>query len=486
MPHHNLQSLFQDIAAAHAENIALHYDSDKYSYAQLNQRADELAGWMQSEKLITGDVVGILSSKCFDDYAMMIACLKSGITYTNIDADNPLVRTQDICKTCKPKILCGSQGEIEGLSEFGVDFVNFKNIGQELAPDYVDIDGEAIAYIMFTSGSTGKPKGAAITHTNLLNFITWSKSRYNITALDNFANISPMYFDNSVFDFYTAFFSGASMTPISKALLSNPVILLEHIDRHKCSIWFSVPSMLIYLLTMRVLSKEVLQSIRVFIFGGEGFPKTELKKLYDLYSPAAEFVNVYGPTECTCICSSHTITLDDFDNLDELPSLGTINADFSYLIDDGELCLIGSNVGKGYYNDQQRSAEVFSLHENQAMYRTGDLVDQRAGLLYFKGRRDNQIKHMGYRIELEEIEIALNALPQVRQAVVLYHRKNAAYGKIVAFLISELPNLDLVAVKRALNLKLPVYMQPNRYELCDTFPKNPNGKVDKKQLKAVL
>ncbi|NNC98870.1 MAG: AMP-binding protein [Gammaproteobacteria bacterium] len=486
MQNNNLRALFEAIVELYAAETALHYETKTYSYEQLNDRADELAYWMQSNGLQQGDVVGILSSKIFEDYALMIACLKSGIAYTNIDVDNPLVRIKDICQTCQPGFLFGGEDHRRLSDELNIECVNYNDINSLGNPVYMEIDADLVAYIMFTSGSTGNPKGAAITHANLINFIRWGVSRYDITSRDNFANISPMYFDNSVFDFFTAFFSGASLTPIKKDLLNDPLALLNHIDTHKCSIWFSVPSMLIYLLSMRVLTQETLTSIRIFTFGGEGFPKTELRKLFDLYSHQAEFINVYGPTECTCICSSHTITISDFEKLDELPSLGTINDDFSFILDDGELCLIGPNVGKGYYNDKGLSENVFSVHDGQPMYRTGDLVEEINGLLYFKGRTDNQIKHMGYRIELEEIEIALNSLPQVRQAVVLYQRDNAAYGKIIAFILPDQQSTGLLAIKQALKLKLPAYMQPNKFNICEAFPKNANGKIDKKQLHARL
>ncbi|NND81379.1 MAG: AMP-binding protein [Gammaproteobacteria bacterium] len=486
MPKPTLQTLFDAVVREKGARTALLYDDAIYSYEQLSTKADQLAGWMHSEGLQQGDVIGILSTKEFEDFALMVACLKSGITYTNIDIDNPVARIKDICRTCTPKYLfCGEK--LTGLDNLsGIGCVRYKDISQNCTPDYPAIDPETVAYIMFTSGSTGKPKGAAITQANLVNFVSWSSARYKIQPADNFANISPLYFDNSVFDFFTAFFNGASLTPIRKELLNKPLELVDHIDRHGCTIWFSVPSMLIYLMMMKVLTADSLRNVRIFTFGGEGFPKTELKKLFELYSDRAEFINVYGPTECTCICSSHTIGKVDFDKLDELPSLGTINDDFRYILDNGELCLIGPNVGKGYFNDEQLSAEVFSMHGDQPMYRTGDLVEERGGLLYFKGRVDNQIKHMGYRIELEEIEIALNALPEIRQSAVIYLRDHAAFGKIVAFLVPENEPPDIVAIKSALKLKLPVYMQPNRFELREFFPKNANGKIDRKQLQTDL
>jgi D-alanine--poly(phosphoribitol) ligase subunit 1 len=385
----------------------------------------------------------------------------------------------------------------------GVRFVSLKHLKTENAteekPDSISlISGSRLAYIMFTSGSTGVPKGVAITHQNVLSFISWAINRYRVTPDDIFANISPMYFDNSVFDFYTALFSGASLFPIGKDLLSKPRELLAAIDEAGCTIWFSVPSMLIYLMTMRALSSSTFQSLRIITFGGEGFPKSELKKLYDLYRERVELINVYGPTEGTCICSSYTITDQVFESMDGLPSLGPINPNFEYLIldeegnlsDRGELYILGPNIGAGYYNDQKRSSEVFShcYHHGfyaTPMYRTGDLVYEEEGLLYFSGRRDNQIKHMGYRIELEEIELAMSQITGVNQAAVIYDRVSDAYGKIVAFIACDedrSPN----DVREELAKKIPVYMLPNVIRSFRVLPKNPNGKVDKKEMRRIF
>ena len=500
--HYNLKSLFIEIADKHAGQTALHFEDVDVTYKELYERAEDIAAALQQKNVRSGAVIGIISHKDVHDYAAMIACLLCGITYTNIDPENPKKRAKNIIESCRPEILLTSQQDekfIELANENNIELLYYSEIDTNKAFDSdQDPDGETLAYIMFTSGSTGIPKGVAVTHQNLLHFIEWTTSRYEVTSKDNFANISPMYFDNSVFDFFTALFSGASLTPISRELLQDPLALVNYIDRKDCTIWFSVPSMLIYLLTMRVLTKDVFKNIRVFTFGGEGFPKTELKKLYDLYADGAKIINVYGPTEGTCICSSYDITEDDFKDLDELASLGTINPNFSFVILDGdkpaqegELCILGPNIAKGYYNDPERSAPVFqtytdNIHYRKNMYRTGDLVEERNGLLYFKGRADNQIKHMGYRIELEEIELALNALEEVRQAVVIYKRSEAAFGKIIAFLTPENADVDIAKVKSQISEKLPSYMLPSVYEVLEELPKNANGKVDRKQLKALV
>jgi D-alanine--poly(phosphoribitol) ligase subunit 1 len=351
---------------------------------------------------------------------------------------------------------------------------------------------------MFTSGTTGKPKGVAVTHQNLLHFIAWGEKTYQVTSNDNFANLSPLYFDNSVFDFYVGLFNGASLTPVQGELLTKPLDLIKFIERMECSIWFSVPSLLIYLSTMKVFGRANLNSLRIITFGGEGFPKSELKKIYDKYNDRIRFVNVYGPTECTCICSSYDISESDFENLNELPSIGKISQNFSYIILDdqnkrshiGELCLMGPNVALGYYREPERGEGVFldysdENHYMNKMYKTGDLVEEVSGLLHFKGRKDNQIKHMGYRIELEEVEIALSGLESIDQAAVLYVRQKSSHGKIIAFVSSRL-HIDPNKIKKGLLPLLPSYMIPNQLIILERLPKNANGKIDKVELKNYL
>jgi D-alanine--poly(phosphoribitol) ligase subunit 1 len=347
------------------------------------------------------------------------------------------------------------------------------------------VTGSNPAYIMFTSGSTGFPKGAVMTHANVLNLIAWSQKTFSITIDDILTNVNPLYFDNSVFDFYAALFTGAVLVPLSKEETSDPKLLVEKIDEGACTLWFSVPSLLIFLQTMRATDGKHLRSIRRFVFGGEGYPKAKLKQLFDTYTPASEFFNVYGPTECTCICSSYRLTNEDFDDLRGLPPLGYLADNFDYLITDGELCLLGPNVGRGYYNDPERTAQSFvqnPTHDKfiDIMYRTGDLVklNPADGKLYIEGRKDNQIKHMGYRIELEEIEAALYCLDYVSEAAVLHTNSNGL-SRIVAVVAGDFDNEQ---IRRDLKQIVPSYMVPSVFHREKILPKNPNGKVDRRQL----
>lgn len=510
MYHYNLGQYFSEVAATHSTGPALCYAGQQHSYADLSQWIDSLAKFLIGEGLRQGDVIVIGNNKRPLSYAMMLAAIRLGVAYVNIDVASPSARNARILEMSKATFLFYDDPEysqdMHDLAKacgYRAVALEFGMLPEVSAADREEqrrrtelVDGASIAYVMFTSGSTGVPKGVAVTHQNVLHFISWGQQCFAVGAGDNFANLSPMYFDNSVFDFYVGLFSGASLTPVYRELMSSPYELVAYVGKMQCSIWFSVPSLLIYLMTMKAFTPATLPGLRRIVFGGEGYAKAELKKMYDLFSAQAKLVNVYGPTECTCICSAYDISDKDFADMQGLPPLGKLNPNFDYRIldseemdaDTGELCLIGPNVASGYFNDLDRTAaSFFTLTDSgrfmKRMYRTGDLVRRIDDELHFVGRKDNQIKHMGYRIELEEIEHALAKLPQINQAAVVYHRTNAAYGKLIGFVASQV-ELDEKALLMALASALPEYMVPSRIVIERELPKNPNGKVDRQQLLA--
>ena len=510
--HYNLGQYFDEVATAHGKRPALRYSDRSHSYAELLDQAVSLAALLLARGCQRGDVIAIGHNKRPLSYALMLAALRLGITYVNIDVGSPVARNLSILQISRAALLFYDDKPFgEAMKKLavahGCDLLLLESAllseqssgeRERQLQSMREVDGATIAYVMFTSGSTGTPKGVAVTHENVLHFIAWGQQYFGIGEQDNFASLSPMYFDNSVFDFYVALFSGASLSPVYRETMSNPYELVAHVERMECNTWFSVPSLLIYLMATKAMNAQALPMLRRIVFGGEGYPKVELKKLYDLFSGQAALVNVYGPTECTCICSAYALQKVDFDSLDGLPPLGQLNPNFDYRIldeeereaDAGELCLIGPNVAAGYFNDLERSAaSFFTLTEPRRfmkrMYRTGDIVREVRGVLYFVGRKDNQVKHMGYRIELEEIEHALAKLPFISQAAVIYHRTNAAYGKLIGFVASS-ADIDDQDLRKALGEFLPEYMVPSRIVVRTELPKNANGKVDRQQLGTLL
>jgi D-alanine--poly(phosphoribitol) ligase subunit 1 len=499
---YNLGIRFQATADRSANRTAIWFaDGETVTYGALNRRANQAARGLLDAGVSSGDLVCISGEKSVDTFATMLACLKLGAAYSVLDPDSPSERLRKIVSTCEPTLLLGSADFLEMFAGTGLNVAVAGMGGATAGYDGSNlihtsaVTGSHAAYVMFTSGSTGFPKGAVITHANVLNLIEWGKATFAIDADDRLTNVNPLYFDNSVFDFYAALFNGACLVPFSKDAVRDPRLLVDRVAAAGCTLWFSVPSLLMFLQAMRATDGCNLSSIRRFVFGGEGYPKAKLKQLYDAYGGASELFNVYGPTECTCICSSYRITDADFADLRGLPPLGELAENFGYLILDedgravpagetGELCLLGPNVGKGYYNDPDRTAASFVRNPyngafDEIMYMTGDLVRLHPddGKLYIQGRRDNQIKHMGYRIELEEIEAALHCLDYVAEAVAI-HGTVGGSSRLAA-VIKPRDDFEEARIREDLRGIIPVYMIPSDFHREDTIPRSANGKLDR-------
>ncbi|HEX3497947.1 MAG TPA: amino acid adenylation domain-containing protein [Stellaceae bacterium] len=502
--------IFSALAAAHPSRPALRLPDRVASYGELDAAADRVAHMLRSRGIGRRNVVGIVHTKTLDAYATMLACLKSGAVYVNLDETNPAERLERIFSTCRPRLVVGDslpEAALSAAASVGAATLDWA--APEVRRDYAaappepvsssEVTGADPAYIMYTSGSTGTPKGAVMTHANVLNFAAWARARFSIGADDVLTNVNPMYFDNSVFDFYAALLNGAALAPVPRALASDAQSCVKAVEAAGCTVWFSVPSMLIYLMSMKALGAKRLPTVRAFVFGGEGYPKPELRRLHDMFGNRATLINVYGPTECTCICSARDIEASDLEDQAGLAQLGPVTDNFDFLVLDeedrqvapgevGELWLLGPQVALGYYNDPERTALSFRPNPvNPAWvercYRTGDLVrlaaDGRA--LSFVGRKDNQIKHMGYRIELEEIEAALYRMESVAQAAVVYKPGQRGFKHIVAYVAgAAIP--DAAELRRLLRLTLPDYMIPQRFETRGELPRNANGKVDRRSL----
>jgi D-alanine--poly(phosphoribitol) ligase subunit 1 len=506
--HYNVAMLFSQVTERFTSRPALRYADRDVTYAELADVTECLAAFLLEQGCRQGDVIAIGHTKKLLSYALMLAGLRLGVAYVNIDVAAPVARTSGILRVCGASLLFYDEPDASGVIAQLASACGCRKVLLEkelllavsaeqraLQKHRMEkVDGATVAYIMFTSGSTGVPKGVAVTHQNVVHFIAWGQKCFSITDQDNVANLSPMYFDNSVFDFYVGLFSGACLTPVDRSLLTRPYELVAHVGKAGCTIWFSVPSLLIYLMAMKAMIPARLPQLRAIVFGGEGYPKVELSRLYKLFAAQSHLVNVYGPTECTCICSAYRVTERDFQDLSGLPPLGVLNPNFDYrIVDDrgqdaqlGDLCLIGPNVAAGYFNDLERTAESFqSIAEPgrfmKRMYRTGDIVQEKDGILYFIGRKDRQIKHMGYRIELDDVEHSFGKIPNVRQAAVVYHRATAAYGKLVAFVEGSGP-LETKEMLASLAQLLPSYMIPNQIIVMSELPKNANGKIDRQSL----
>ena len=500
---YNLGQVFENITSKKPENIAIitKNKKDNISFQNLNILSNRIANFIINKGLKKNDVVAIFHDKSPTSYSLMIACLKIGLIYTCIDPNSPKARLNKILKISSPKLIFSFQDLDDSEYDFVIynhkNFINnLSNYDSELPIENKYVNSNTPAYLMFTSGSTGFPKAVIISHQNVINFISWSRLTFQITNKDVFTSINPPYFDNSVFDFYCSLFNGASLISVNQKLLITSKKLIYYLNTKKPTILFCVPSMLVYILNMRSIMPSDLPSLKKIIFGGEGFPKTQLRKLWQIWGEKKLFYNVYGPTECTCICSSYLVKKQDLATNDLLP-LGPIAFNFEAIIvnenmkkvedgEIGELLIGGPNIGMGYYNNSEKTETSFIINPFNGQYRekyykSGDLViyNKKSNLLCFKGRVDNQIKKMGHRIELEEIESALNSIKQVKECAVV--SKNLE-EKILIYACISVDQIEEDQIIKQLKDSLPYYMIPDIFLKFDLLPKNSNGKIDKVEI----
>jgi D-alanine--poly(phosphoribitol) ligase subunit 1 len=498
----NLGELRQEALRLRQNYLALKYKENSYTHSEIEDLVALIIPTLG--KFEKGSCVALLSDKSPIFYALMVACIYLGLPILNLDPDAPKERNQSILRQANPVLIISNEldyeyallisEKINSLSASSVNQIfNFQNDKKSELPTVIrKIDGEDVAYFMFTSGSTGEPKGVYITHQNIMYFLKWGIEWFKPTQHDVFTGLNPKYFDNSIFDFFVGFFQGFCLLPVDKNLLQKPLFLLQYLRDMGATIWFSVPSLYIYIQSLRAFDAVKLD-IRHFIFGGESFPKDEFKKLFIKYKSTAEFTNVYGPTEATCICTARKI--NDADIFDEVAShlpLGKLLPSFDYTIissdsnpDKGELVIMGPSVGKGYLGNKAPGS--FYQHSDNTRYRktaykTGDLVEKRDGEFHYLGRIDNQIKLMGHRVELEEIEVVFAAFKKIKQVICVFD----PHKKVLVLAYSSDEPIDIKSLSLHARKNLPTYMQPNSYRFFKKLPQNQNGKVDRKEINKTI
>lgn len=356
------------------------------------------------------------------------------------------------------------------------------------------IDTDPI-YTIFTSGSTGVPKGVVLSHRGVIDYITWVADFYKVDENEVIGNQSPFCFDMSVLDIYVCLKTGATLKIIPELLFSFPPKLVEYLNKEKISFSFWVPTAMINLANSKLLSEINPSYLKKILFAGEVMPNKHLNMWREHFKNSL-FSNLYGPTEITVTCTHYNVQRSFADN-EPLPigfarnnsELLVLTAENRVAKQDevGELCIRGSLLALGYWNDFEKTNAMFeqnplNKHYPEKIYRTGDLVFRNnLNELIFIGRKDNQIKHNGYRIDLGEIETAALRIANVDQVCCLYDQNNQA---IVLFFESKDLKLTEAELRQGLGQYLSKYMIPTVYVKMAAIPLNANTKIDRAKLKS--
>jgi amino acid adenylation domain-containing protein len=351
------------------------------------------------------------------------------------------------------------------------------------------------AYVLFTSGSTGVPKGVVISHHAIISFIDAFVGTLGIRDTDRLGNQAPFDFDVSTKDIYSTLAASATLVIIPRRLFMQPADLAAYLEERRVTVLIWAVAALCLVSTYHALDVADFSSIRTVMFSGETMPKRHLKS-WRTHLPQATFVNLYGPTEITCNCTWHRIDRTR-DYPDGIPIGRSFENEETFLLDDkdreitqpgvtGEICVRGTAVGLGYWNMEEQTRERFRKDPRTPQYAsiiycTGDLgCYNEEGELLFRGRKDDQIKYMGHRIELAEVELAINRIPGVERSCCIFDEKK---DRLHGFYCGSLARKDLAL---ALKQQLPVFMIPGILHQMDALPVTGRGKIDRKALKETI
>jgi len=456
-------------------------------------------GCKLSENNIRNKAVAVFMNKSNEMLISFIGTVYSGNFYVPIDVEMPDDRIKAIMDVVKPYALITDEINLEKAQKLHSksDIYFYQNIIHtdireeklsKIRKDAIDTDP---VYALFTSGSTGVPKGVICCHRSVINYAEWLVDTFGFNTDTIFGNQTPFYFSMSVLDIYATIRSGAELCIIPTKLFGYPVRLLEYLNEKKINTVYWVPTALCIVSRLKALEKVNMPYLKQIMFAGESMPVKQLN-VWRKHLPNAMYVNLFGPTEITDI-GIYYIVNREFKNDESLP-IGNACDNVSFLILNkdgqevkngqiGELCIRGSFLALGYYNNKEKTEEAFvqnpmNSHYPEIIYKTGDLVSINSlGELIYHGRKDFQIKHRGNRIELGEIENAAGNIENMDACAAGY---DAEKERIVLFYQGETVTEQMI--RETMQKKVPAYMLPNVMIRMRDIPKNQNGKLDRKKL----
>lgn len=489
-----------EIAASDPDRIAYDYLGQTNTYGDLKKRSDAWAHKIASLDIPDKAPIMIWGGQNFEMVASFLGCVKSGHAYIPIASYSNAERLTMIQEVSKSEVVLAID-ELPDIDLNGVQVVK----PDEVEDGNYDIDEKDFVedddnfYIIFTSGTTGKPKGVQISHKNLLSFVNWELTDFDLPENPSFLAQAPYSFDLSVMSLYPALVAGGKLVVLPHDVTQNFAQLFATLPKLQFNVWVSTPSFAQMCFLDRTFDGEHHPDLTHFLFCGEELPHSEAAMLKKKF-PNSHIFNTYGPTETTVAVTQVEITDEVLEKYDRLP-IGRAKEDTRITIDtskgdkpgEGEIIIEGPSVSKGYMNNPEKTEAAFFKKDGDKYlsYRTGDAGFFDGDMLFYRGRIDFQIKFNGYRIELEEINFYLTKNDLVRYGVAApKYNKDHTVKQIVAeielkdgvrrkYSDAELTKL----IREDLAKNVMPYMIPQRYVYRDALPISQNGKVD---IKAVI
>jgi len=500
----NVLEYFERGAAVHCrEKIAVKQQDGEFTFEQIERFAKNCAALILKRGSTFGRSIPVFLPKSGQNIIADLGVLYSANAYANLDIKSPPQRLKGMLQNLNAEIIVTSKALKPALIELGMAEESLLTIEDAMVPEglydnagllkrlesVIDSDPYCIIH---TSGSTGIPKGVALNHRSTIDFVDWAFDRLGLDGSEIMGSLAPIYFDAYTLEFCTMLAKGATWVVVPDQLAMFPAKLVEFVAAQPINFIFWVPTIMVNIANLDLLAKFKLDRVTKVFFIGEVFPTKHLN-YWRRHLPGAMFVNLYGPIEITVACTYFIVDREMGD--DEKLPVGFPCRNTQILIlndknqlaqvnEPGEICVRGSSLALGYWNNPERTAKGFvqnplNPHYPDLMYRTGDLGHwSERGEIMFLGRRDFQIKHLGYRIELGEIEHAVLQLDGIRNCCVVYNQNKK---EITLFYECD-KQLAPGFIRERLLESLPKYMLPTVFNQMELMPRNPNGKIDRQKL----
>ena len=498
----NVTEWLDDTAMRLPDKTAFSNGEQSLTFARLREESRSCATELLKRGLFKQPVVIAMDREPHIISAFMGAAY-SGNFYVPLDISMPAARVSRIIEKLRPAAYIASPEVMGLLISAGADgnmiipfpeAINSEPDDKLLADAYGKQTDTDILYVLFTSGSTGEPKGVCISQRNVIDYSNAITDTFSLDESAIFGQTIPFTFDSSILYIYQTLQNGCTTYIIPKVCSSFPVKMIEFLNKYKINTIYWVPTSYNIIARSGILDIKAPEYLRRLWFVGEVMPNSVLN-IWRKALPDAQYANLFGPTEITDTFVYYIIDRD-FDDCEPLP-IGKPYPNVEVLILDGqdklcppgetgELCVRGTKVSCGYYNDPERTEKVFAQNPlnnayREIIYRTGDLgyINQ-YGEIMFAGRKDSQIKHYGHRIELGEIEAAAGTVGGIDMCACVYDDDK---GRIALFYTGNADDKDII---KELKLKIQQYMLPNFIKKLDALPRNLSGKIDRMALKNSL